>query len=154
MSPPHLHSLVPPEEKSSLPPTPNPGVDVLASLLRDMSTVDPGKAGASPRGASSQHKAPEAPALSGWYTEKHKSDQMEKEPYAPQLLIVQPAVSATLPALDTNQRKGQTSTTPTQAQEAVASNQQNKAQGGEKPDNAAAPAADSALPFQTRKGGF
>lgn len=43
MSPPHLKSLVPPKECSSLLPTLDPDADVLASLLHDMSTVGPVK---------------------------------------------------------------------------------------------------------------
>ncbi|KAI7428098.1 hypothetical protein KC336_g5677 [Hortaea werneckii] len=61
----------------------------------DMSTVGSQEPDASPGAAPSQQKATEAPALSGWYGEKQKSEQEQNEPYAPALLIVQPSVSVT-----------------------------------------------------------
>ncbi|GAB1733827.1 hypothetical protein NU195Hw_g9000t1 [Hortaea werneckii] len=118
-----------------------------------MSTFDLGKAVARPRGAPLQQEATEAPALSGWYGEKRKSEQ-HAEPYAPMLLIVQPPVSAAAPASNISRRECKTSTTPTQTQAAAASSQYTKADGGEKQDHAAVPAAASTQPTtQDRKRG-
>lgn len=126
-----------------MPPLPTPGV--LVGLLHDMSKFDPGNADSSPHGAPSQHKATEAPALPKVDGEKQQSEEEENDLYAPALLIVQPTTS------NTGHRKCQTSTTPTQAQDGVASNQQTKTQEGEKQDDAAVLTAANVPSTQTRK---
>ncbi|GAB1736922.1 hypothetical protein NU219Hw_g292t1 [Hortaea werneckii] len=154
MSPPRLSRLGRPAEKSALPPTPKPAVDVLASLLQDLSTIDRGKTNAAKREAPSQHEATRAPALPESYGKKQKSEQEGNKPYAPTLLMVQPSVSATPLVLDTKQRDRKTSTTPTQTQVTGASSQHTKADGSEKQNDPAVSAATTAPPTQTRKRGI